>query len=97
MVSPYIEVKTEKNIVFFFAFHFFSLPLHHRLLALSWAAGGHVYEKDVFERLLLCITNLANPYTHSRQMATETSAWYVIYVIYVYTYWRGLTGVVCPV
>ena len=29
------------------------LSLHHRLLAHSWAAGGLIYEKDVFERLSL--------------------------------------------
>ena len=26
----------------------------------TWT-GDHIYEKDVFERLSLCITNLANP------------------------------------
>ena len=38
-----------------------------------------MYEKDVFERLSLCIENLANSRTHNRQMATEASAWYVLY------------------
>jgi len=43
--------------------------------------GGLIYEKDVFERLSLCITNFANPYTHNRQMTTEASA----LCVYVYT------------
>ena len=40
-------------------------------LARLWAAGGLIYEKDVFERLSLCIKNLANSKHHNRQMTTR--------------------------
>ncbi len=49
-------------------FHKFFVSLPHRLLAHPWAAGGHIYEKDVFERLSLWTMNLANSYHRNRQI-----------------------------
>ena len=40
-------------------------------LAHLWAAGGLIYEKDVFERLSLWIVNLASSYLYNRQMTTR--------------------------
>lgn len=39
-----------------------------------WAAGVLLYEKDVFERLLLCITNLANSLSSRQADDNEASA-----------------------
>ena len=65
-------------------FPFFSLSfrkifviLRRRLLALRGKAGGHLYEKDVFERLSLWFVNLASSNLYNRQMTTKTSAWSV--------------------
>ena len=38
-------------------FQIYCLYLHRRKLAHSWAAGGLMYEKDVFRRLSLCVVN----------------------------------------
>ena len=80
----------------FFAHLFVSL--HHRLTAHSWAAGGLIYEKDVFERLSLWNTNLASSEIPQQADDNETSTWYVsIYLILYSPYWRGLMSVVYPV
>ena len=59
------------SVDFPWKFQLLFLSLHHRLAAHSWAAGGLIYEKDVFERLSLWLTNFANPLNHNRQMTTE--------------------------
>ncbi len=56
-------------------FGFFSLSLHRRHKALRGVAGGLIYEKDVFGRLSLCITNLANPFNSQQADDNETSTW----------------------
>ena len=48
------------SVDFPWKFQLLFLSLHHRLAAHSWAAGGLIYEKDVFERLSLWTTNFAN-------------------------------------
>ena len=40
-------------------------------LAHLWAAGGLIYEKDVFERLSLWFVNFANSNLYNRQMTTR--------------------------
>ena len=60
----------------------------------SWAAGGLIYEKDVFERLSLWTMNLANSYHRSRQMTTRRLRGTFLYTpILIYSScWRGLTA-----
>ena len=64
-------------------------------------ASGLIYEKDVFERLSLCIKNLANSEHHNRQMTTETSAFGTyLYIFILYSpCWRGLSAlsILCDV
>ena len=73
-------------------FQSFSLSLQHRLLAHSWAAGGLIYEKDVFERLSLWVVNFANSNHHSRQMTTRRLRSTFLYIKLYSPCWRGLTA-----
>lgn len=54
-------LKFEKSRCNVWSERIFFLPLQHRSIGPVWAAGGLIYRKDVFERLSLCPTNLANP------------------------------------
>ena len=63
-------------------------------------AGGHIYEKGVFERLSLCILNFA---TSQPQQTDDNRSVYVVrlfvclFQVYLYSCWRGLASVVYPV
>ena len=61
----------QNNWRFICFFALFSVSLQHRQLVHSWAAGGLIYEKDVFERLSLWVVNFANSNHHNRQMTTR--------------------------
>ena len=65
--------------------------MHYRQLAHSWAAGGLIYEKDVFGRLSLWVVNFANSNHHNRQMTTKRHV-ERIYTFYYSSFWRGLTA-----
>jgi hypothetical protein len=74
-------------------FQFFFLSLRHRLLVHLWAAGGLIYEKDVFERLSLWSKNFATSKTYSWQMTTRRLRGAFLYTLIIYsTCWRGLTA-----
>ena len=63
-------------------FQSFSVSLQHRQFVHSWAAGGLIYEKDVFERLSLWVVNLASSNHHSRQMTTRRLRSAYLYTFY---------------
>ena len=58
-------------------------------LAHSWAAGSLIYKKDVFERLSLCTTNLANS---KPQQTDDNRDVYVVRIIDTLVYYMR-TGV----
>ena len=84
--------------------HIVFVSLRHRLcrgrLRASPLTGDLIYEKDVFERLSLCIKNLASSEHHNRQMTTRRLRGAFLYTIVLYSsYWRGLTAlsILCDV
>ena len=91
-------IQKKPNILYFFRKKFFHFDFSSYLctiawLAQSWAAGGLIYEKDVFGRLSLCITNFANSQSHSRQMTTRRLRGAYLYTFNIYSsFWRGLTA-----
>ena len=87
-------------------FHFYFLYLQHRSYLSTasglWPsdpkrglAGGLIYEKDVFERLSLCITNFANSSIPQQTDGNETSTFGTFLYTYIYIVRAGVGYLRC--